>query len=132
MITIEKARQLRNLIEQTSASLTDEEALTGIELFPKWNDSAKYVAGNRVRYNDILYKCLRDHTAQSNWIPSESPSLWVRVDDPSIEYPEWIQPIGSTDAYPKGAKVTHENKRWTSDVDNNVWEPGVYGWTEVA
>lgn len=127
-----KALRLRALIEQTSASLTDEEALTGIELFPKWNDSAKYVAGNRVRYNDILYKCLQDHTAQSNWIPSESPSLWVRVDDPSVEYPEWRQPVGSADAYPKGAKVTHESKRWTSDVDNNVWEPGVYGWTEVA
>lgn len=128
----EHAKRLRALIEQTAVNLTDEEALTGIELFPKWNDSAKYVAGNRVRYNDILYKCLQDHTAQSNWIPSESPSLWVRVDDPSIEYPEWIQPIGSTDAYPKGAKVTHENKRWASDVDNNAWEPGVYGWTEVA
>ena len=127
-----KAYRLRALIEQSSASLTDSEALTGIELFPKWNDSAKYVAGNRVRYNDILYKCLQDHTAQSNWIPSESPSLWVRVDDPSVEYPEWIQPIGSTDAYPKGAKVTHENKHWVSNVDNNVWTPGVYGWDEVA
>ena len=23
-------------------------------------------------------------------------------------------------------------KTWVSLVDNNVWEPGVYGWTEVA
>lgn len=22
--------------------------------------------------------------------------------------------------------------KWTSDVDANTWEPGVYGWTEVA
>ena len=127
-----KALHLRKLIEQTSVNLTDEEALTGIELFPAWKSDGSYQTGDRVRYEETLYKCLQAHTAQSNWIPSESPSLWVRVDDPSIEYPEWIQPIGSTDAYPKGAKVTHENKRWASDVDNNVWEPGVYGWTEVA
>ena len=23
-------------------------------------------------------------------------------------------------------------KTWVSLADNNVWEPGVYGWTEVA
>ena len=22
-------------------------------------------------------------------------------------------------------------KTWVSDIDNNVWEPGVYGWTEA-
>ena len=22
-------------------------------------------------------------------------------------------------------------KTWISDIDNNVWEPGVYGWTEL-
>ena len=26
-------------------------------------------------------------------------------------------------------KVTHKDQRWTSDLDGNVWEPGVYGWT---
>ena len=34
------------------------------------------------------------------------------------------------DAYRKGDKVTHNGSRWTSDVDGNTWEPGVYGWTE--
>lgn len=36
------------------------------------------------------------------------------------------------DAYAQGDKVSHNGKHWTSKVDNNVWEPGVYGWTEVA
>ena len=40
--------------------------------------------------------------------------------------------MGSTDAYAKGAKVSHNSKRWTSNVYANVWEPGVYGWTEVT
>ena len=50
---------------------------------------------------------------------------------PSDEYPEWKQPVGAHDAYAQGAKVSHNGKKWTSDVENNVWEPGVYGWTEV-
>ena len=126
-----KALQLRKLIEQTSVSLTDEEALTGIELFPAWKSDASYQTGDRVRYEDVLYKCLQNHTAQADWKPSEAVSLWVRVDDPSIEFPAWIQPVGAQDAYPKGAKVSHKDKHWISDVDGNVWEPSVYGWTEV-
>ena len=130
MITREHARRLRRLIEQTSAFLDDTDALNGVELFPHWSDSKEYEAGERVNYNGTLFKCLTAHTSQPSWTPDVSPSLWVRVDDPSIEWPEWIQPTGATDAYPLGAKVSHNSKHWISDVDNNVWEPGVFGWTE--
>ena len=40
--------------------------------------------------------------------------------------PEWEQPE-STNPYMKGDKVKHNDKTWVSDIDNNVWEPGVYG-----
>ena len=126
-----KARVLRQLIEKISSVLTDEEALTGVELFPHWSDSKEYKTDDRVQYDGTLYKCLQDHTSQASWIPSDSPSLWVRVDDPSIEFPEWIQPTGATDAYPLGAKVSHLEKHWISTIDANVYEPSVYGWDEV-
>lgn len=64
--------------------------------------------------------------------PSVSPSLWVRIDDPSQEWPEWVQPTGGTDAYAMGAKVSHNGKHLVSDYDANIWEPGVFGWHEVA
>lgn len=131
MISKHHARALRRLIEKSAVTLNDTEALEGIELFPKWSDSAEYQVGDRVRFDDTLYKCLTAHTSQPSWTPDVSPSLWVRVDDPHIEWPEWVQPVGSTDAYMAGDKVSHNNKHWISDVDNNVWEPGVYGWTEV-
>lgn len=126
-----KALQLRKLIEQTSASLTDEEALTGIELFPRWSESASYQTGDRVRYNDVLYRCLQNHDAQPTWTPTDAPSLWaeVLIPDPSV-IPEWKQP-DSTNPYMKGDKVTHLGKTWISDIDNNVWEPSVYGWSEL-
>lgn len=131
MIGREKARQLRKLIEKASASLDDEQALTGIELFPKWKADGSYQTGDRVRYEETLYKCLQSHTAQADWKPSVAVSLWVRVDDPSIEYPAWIQPTGAHDAYAKGAKVSHKEKHWISDIDANVYEPPTM-WTEVA
>ena len=130
MITIQKARALRKLIERMATDLSDEEALDAQELFPKWTIK-EYAVDDRVRYEDTLYKCLQAHTSQTDWTPDVAVSLWVRVDDPSIEFPEWKQPVGATDAYAKGAKVSHKDKHWVSDVDNNVWEPGVYGWTEV-
>lgn len=131
MISRAKAYALRAMIEKASISLDDSDALTAVELFPAWSDSATYSQGDRVRHNGTLYKCLQDHTAQPDWNPTDAVSLWARVDDPGEEWPEWVQPTGSTDAYAKGAKVSYDGKHWISDVDNNVWKPGEYGWSEV-
>ena len=131
MLSRSHAKKLRELIETASKWLPDADALMGIELFPKWSSEAVYAVGDRVRYGDTLYKCLTAHTAQATWTPADAVSLWVRVDDPSIEFPEWIQPTGSTDAYPMGAKVSYAGKHWISTVDSNVWTPGTYGWDEV-
>lgn len=128
---LDRARQLRALIEQLSVNLDDETALEAVELFPKWKTDKEYNTDDRVSYEGTLYKCLQAHTSQATWMPDVSPSLWVRVDNPAEEFPEWIQPVGATDAYSIGAKVSHNNKHWISDYDNNVWEPGVFGWSEV-
>ena len=100
--------------------------------FDVWAADTAYEVGDVRRYSSLLYRCLTTHTSQGTWQPDVSPSLWVRIDDPSVEWPEWVQPMGSTDAYSKGAKVSHNDKHWVSDVDGNVWEPGLYGWTETV
>lgn len=130
MITRAKAYALRRMIEKASVSLADSDALEAVELFPKWSESADYAVLDRVQYNGVLYKCLTAHTSQATWTPPDSPSLWVRVDNPAEEWPEWIQPVGSTDAYPLDAKVSHNGKHWISDYDANTWEPGIFGWHE--
>lgn len=119
-------------------TLSDEEALTVAAIFPEWSaDSVNYKKDDRVRYGDTLYKCLQNHVShvsQVSWTPETAVSLWVRTDDPAVEWPEWIQPTGAHDAYPKGAKVTHNGKKWVSDVESNVWEPGTpsSNWTEYT
>lgn len=128
MITREQARKLRAFLEQMSENASDEEALENILAYPKWAVGKEYTKDERVRYEDVLYKVLQNHTSQSDWTPDVAVSLFVKV---SIEeYPDWVQPTGSHDAYQKGDKVTHKEKHWVSDVDSNVWEPSVYGWSE--
>ena len=103
-----------------------------VELFAPWVYPAEYKTGNLRRYNGRLYKCIGDHTSQADWAPDVAVSLWAPTSDPAEEYPAWSQPVGAHDAYNTGDKVSHNGKHWTSDVDSNVWEPGVYGWTEVT
>lgn len=129
---LNRARELRAMIENMSTNLDDTSALTVIELFPRWKIDKEYVIDERVSYNDILYKCLQSHTSQESWNPIDASSLWTRVLIPDPEViPEWIQP-DSTNPYMIGDKVIHNEKTWESIVDNNVWEPGVYGWNEVT
>ena len=133
---VAEARKLRVSIVQLAQYAPDEVAATAAFAFDPWDAAGAYEVGNRVRYADVLYKCLTGHTAQESWTPDVSPSLWAKVliPDPSL-IPEWEQP-GSTNGYSKGDKVTHNGKTWESLVDNNVWEPGVIGteslWKEVA
>lgn len=131
MISLQHANEIRAAMEQQAVSLTDETALEVPEMFPKWTPRT-YTVGERVRYGGILYKCLQDHSENETWTPTDAPSLWARVLIPDPEViPEWVQPE-STNPYMKGDRVTHNGQTWESDVDNNVWEPGVYGWSVVA
>lgn len=111
-------------------SATDEQALSVPVLYPAWRSGTSYVTGQRVLYNAVLYKVLQDHTSQDDWTPDAASSLIAQVLIPDENViPEWVQP-DSTNPYAKGDKVTHNGKTWVSDYDNNVWEPGVFGWTE--
>lgn len=51
------------------------------------------------------------------------------VEDEEIvvdEYPLYIQPTGSHDAYKVGDKITFNNKKYTCTMDNCVWDPSTY------
>ena len=131
-MTREKAYQLRQMIEKASASLEDVDALEAVELFPAWQPDTDYAKGQRVRHVGWLYRLIpENHHSQADWPPELTPAIWARVDDPAIEWPEWVQPLGDQDAYPADAKVSHNGKHWiNTHGDGNVWEPGVYGWDE--
>ena len=128
-MTRNEAERYRRHINKLIVDLPDADALEVTDLFIPWRAETEYAVGDRVQYDGLLYACVQGHTSQSNWTPDAVPALWKKVT--VEEWPEWVQPTGVQDAYALGDKVTHNNKRWVSDYDNNVWEPGVYGWSEV-
>lgn len=131
MTLLDLARKLRPYIEKAATSLSDEDAIEAANLFPTWHPNISYT-NERVLYEGILYKCLQAHTSQDMWTPDRAPSLWAKVLIPDENViPEWEQP-DSTNPYMKGDKVSYNGKIYESDIDNNVWAPGIYGWIEVV
>ena len=123
-------KELKEYVKAARITATDETALTGIALYPYWKEGQAVKVDERYQYNGILYRVIQAHTTQADWTPDATPALFAVVS--LEEWPEWVQPLGSEDAYAKGAKVTHKETKYISDVDNNVWEPGVYGWSEYV
>lgn len=116
----------RSKIEAAAITMTDETALTAVELFPAWAAVKPYSVSDRVQYNGALYKCVQAHTSQADWAPDAVPALWVAV---SVDaWPEWVQPAGSHDAYHLGDKVRYNGKHYICTADANVYAPDVYGW----
>lgn len=122
--------ELKDFVKASRETATDETALTGTELYPYWKVGEAVAVGERKQHNGILYKCIQAHTTQDDWQPDVTPTLWTMVS--LEEWPEWIQPAGTHDAYSTGDKVTHNCTKYISEVDANIWEPGVYGWSEYV
>lgn len=82
-------------------------ALEAVPIYPAWQVSKSYATGERIRYNDVLYKVLQARTSQKDWTPDVAVSLFAKVliTDPNT-IPAWEQP-NSTNPYKKGDKVTH-------------------------
>ena len=121
---------VKKFLSTETDELSDEDALDVAALYPTWASKidTEVKAGERLWYDGKLYKVIQTHTASNLWTPDHNPALYTEV---SIEeWPEWKQPLGSQDAYKAGDRVSHNEKHWTSNIDGNVWEPGVYGWTE--
>lgn len=131
---VERARELRAVIENLAVNLDDQQALDSKELFPQWNAEVAYLVGDRVRFEDVLYKCLQAHQAQADWMPSMTPSLWAEIlpGQDGTDIGVWTQP-DSTNPYMIGDRVhypTMEDPIYESLIDNNIWSPEAYpaGW----
>lgn len=73
----------------------------------------------------------RSEMGNNVWAPGVHG--WVIVEppaEPEAGVEAWVQPVGATDAYPIGSVVSHNGMTWVSEVDENVWVPGEYGWVE--
>jgi hypothetical protein len=122
--------QQMQLDEETSMEIAD--------LYEAWEVNKAYSVGKILKYGvnadgeTQLYSVIQAHTSQDTWKPDATPSLYKKIGFADSGVPIWTQPLGASDAYAKGDKVSYDGKLWESDVDANVWQPGVYGWHEVT
>ena len=129
-------RMLVKMAVKQARQITDDaEALQVKMLYKQWDKQIDkpLEVGEYIQYQDVLYKVLQAHTVQEAWTPTNTPSLFAKVlIDPTGEtILDWEQP-DSTNPYMKGDKVIHNGKTYVCTIDNNVWEPGVYGWEEIT
>lgn len=77
-----------------------------------------------------LYQVLQDHVSAAEWTPDATPSLYKAIGVTEDGFPEWVQPIGASDAYNTGDVVSYNGTLYVSTVDGNVWAPDAYpqGW----
>lgn len=91
-----------------------------------------YMTGDKVSHNGKIWVSNCDN---NTWEPGvygwDEVVTEPEVEEPVVDtIPIWSQP-DSSNPYMIGAKVSHKDQIWTSTVDGNVWEPGVYGWEVV-
>lgn len=63
--------------------LTNKEALSVKDMFPKWEVGIDVVKGDKYHHitDDKLYECDQDHKTQENWSPDKMSSLWHEVSE---------------------------------------------------
>lgn len=88
VVTMARAAELRPVIEQASASLSDGEAAKSPELFPRWADHIGETVKPGDRRSDIdesgvlhVYRVNKGqgHTTQENWPPHSTPAMWTII-----------------------------------------------------
>ena len=139
MTILEQAYAIREAMDVAGANLTDEKALECVRIYRPWKVGRVLTKGEFLTYgfNSVgdpqLYKVVIEHTAQADWTPDTSPSLFTAIGLDEDGYPVWSQPTGSHDAYNMGDIVNYKGTLYKSLIDGNTYSPEAYpaGWEVV-
>lgn len=105
-------------------------------------DTGTVTAGSLYRFEELLWSVIQTFSRTTyNAHPSTYPALIRRIAEPGT-IPAWWQPLDANDAPKlvnpftgKPDQRTHNGFTWkvtqADGAGNNVWQPGVYGWTKV-
>ena len=128
-------------VARTNALIEAQGALWGAQA-PQLPSTGLVTAGELYRYDSLLWSVIQtfDRTVYGA-DPSTYPALIRTVHEPGVIAP-WKQPIDQYDAYKlvnqfngEPDQCTHNGFTWVvtqgDGSGNNVWEPGVFGWTQI-
>ena len=69
-----------NTIKTLRETIPDEVALQNISIYPEWREGLNLQIGDRLKYQEKLYKVIQAHTAQADWQPNLVPALFEILD----------------------------------------------------
>ena len=133
-ITLERARQLRAMIEAAAGNLTDADASTAAELFPRLKQDGSLVsAGTRINWGGKVKRAAVDLWDRTENTPDNAPTLWE-----DLAYRDGIRIIPET--ITAGTAFAKDELGWWGDtlykslLDANVWTPEQHasGWEKVT
>lgn len=143
MNKVQSALELRKALQFFLATLdVDTQAESMLEVasvFPKYEVGKAYKIKDVFAYGENsvgdaqLYQVLQDHVSTEQWTPDATHSLYKAIGVTEDGYPEWVQPLGASDAYNTGDIVSYNGVLYESLIDGNTWSPEAYptGWKAI-
>lgn len=140
---VQQALELRKALQLFLATMDADTQVADImevaTVFPKYKISKAYAIKEVFSYGENsvgdpqLYQVLQAHTSAAEWTPDTATSLYKKIGVTEDGYPEWVQPLGASDAYNTGDVVSYNSVLYESIVDGNVWTPDAYpaGWKTI-
>lgn len=134
------ALEFRKAVQLYSATIEDEATMMEIAtIYPAYQVGVAYKIRDVFSYgvNSVgdpqLYQVLQAHTSAEEWPPDTSVSLYKAIGVTEEGIPQWVQPLGASDAYNTGDIVMYNGQKYQSLIDANVWSPDAYpaGWTII-
>lgn len=138
-MALELRKALQLFLATMDADTQAESMMSVASVFPKYQIGKAYAAKEVFAYGENsvgdpqLYQVLQAHTSAEEWTPDTAASLYKKIGVAENGYPEWVQPLGASDAYNTGDVVSYGGKLYKSTIDGNVWAPDAYpaGWEPV-
>lgn len=110
---IEKVESLKSVEEETKDFINkkikedikkDKSNLEKLKnLIERWRIGIPYNQGDLVKYNDIIFECLKKHTSDYENIPVNDTTLWKKIpEDKPVEEginPEWLENFDKAEFY---------------------------------
>ncbi len=133
---LELRKALQLFLSTLDVDTNSEDMLEVASVFPKYQIGKSYKEKEVFSYGENsvgdaqLYQVLQNHTSAEEWTPDTATSLYKKIGVTEDGYPEWVQPLGASDAYNLGDIVSYNGKLYVSIIDVNVWSPEDYpqGW----
>lgn len=131
---LELRKALQLFLSTMDVDTSSKEMMEVASVFPKYQVGKSYKVKDVFAYGENsvgdvqLYQVLQNHTSANEWKPDTSVSLYKAIGVTEDGYPEWVQPIGATDAYNINDIVSYNGNLYISTINANVWAPDINGW----